>query len=117
MAHRLLAAFARSDSPPMVAAALEILASLAGDPESRREIVGPWAWDLRRRARDLARTEQVGASEQAKVIARVVEAVALGELGPVDLAAGAAAIGASAEETRLARTVLASAMVRPRAAI
>lgn len=100
-----------SDSGPMVAAALQILSALAADPEQRETVVSAWAWDLRQRARRLEKAGAVAASSQAKVIARVVGAVALGELTAEDLARAASAIDAGADETRLALDVLASAML------
>jgi hypothetical protein len=99
-----------SDSRPMVAAALQILASLAASAEQRETVVGPWAWQLWQRARQLERGGSCVAGAQAKVIARMVSAVALGELSAEELAR------AAAEETRIAADVLASAMLVPRRA-
>ena len=105
-----------SDSRPMVAAALQILAALAASAEQRETVVGPWAWQLWQRARQLEKGGSCIAGAQAKVIGRMVSAVALGELSAEELARAAAEVDAGAEETRIAADVLASAMLVPRRA-
>lgn len=102
------------DSRPMVAAALQILAAMAADPEQREGVVSPWAWELRQRARQLEKAGALAAAAQAKTIARVVSAVALGELSADELARAAAEIDADVHETRIALDVLASAMLAGR---
>lgn len=95
----------------MVAAALQILAVLAADPDQRATVVSPWAWDLHRRARLLEKAGALAAAAQARVIARVVSAVALGEISPEELSLAASEVDADVQETQLALDVLASAMV------
>lgn len=90
--HPLLAAFLRSDSSAMVAGALHILSVLAADPGRRHDTVAPWAWDLRRRARQLEAEGMRISAAQARVVARVVEAVAMGELTAEELSAAAASV-------------------------
>jgi hypothetical protein len=102
--------FIRSESHLMVAAALHILARMAADEEERDLVVAPWAWNLRRRARELESEGKAGAAAQAKVIARVVSAVALGEVTAAQLAAAAASLDVNGDELRDAVDVLEQAM-------
>jgi hypothetical protein len=102
--------FARSDSGPMVAAALHILARMADDADARHHVVGPWAWDLRQRARQLALEGRSAAATQAKVIARVVSAVALGQIASAELARAAANVEVDDDDLRTAIDVLELAM-------
>jgi hypothetical protein len=104
--------FARSDSGPMVAAALHILAGMADDAGARHHVVGPWAWDLRQRARQLAGEGRSAAATQAKIIARVVGAVALGQIASAELARAAASVEVDDHDFRHALAVLELAMQR-----
>ena len=85
----------------MVAAALEILGGLADIPSARETILAPWAWDLRQQARRLEKAGARGAAAEAKAIARVVSATALGELSCEDLTAASRALQVD-EQARLA---------------
>lgn len=116
MSESILRDFMSSDSRPMVAAALQILAALAANAEQRETVVAPWAWELRQRARHLEKGGRSLASAQAKVVARMVSAVALGEFSAEELARAATEVDAGADETRIAVDVLASAMLVPRRA-
>lgn len=112
MNDRLIDSFVKSDSRAMVAAALHILAMMADDPDQRHRVLGPWAWDLRQRARELEGAGQTGAASQAKVVARMVSAVALGQLSAEALSEAAANVDANADDFRDALGVLHSAMKR-----
>lgn len=102
--------FKRSDSLPMVAAALYILGSVAEHPEKRHEIATPWAWELRQKARGLKTGGQVAAARQANVVARMVSAVALGEISSEELFRAASNIDVSASAFNRALQVLESVM-------
>lgn len=112
MSHLLIDEFARSDSSDMVAAALTILAKLADDAEKRHRVVAPWAWDLRLRARQLEKAGRTTAAAQARVIARMVGAVALGQLSSAELSAAAANVEVNIDDFRDAIGLLESAMRR-----
>lgn len=112
-AHPLLAAFLKSDTRPMVAAALHVLAVFAADPERRNEVVAPWAWGLRRRARQLEAEGMRLTAAQARTIARVVSAVALGELSAEQLAEAAASVEVEPEARAEAIGALVHAMTLP----
>lgn len=112
MSHLLLNEFARSDSSDMVAAALSILAKLADDAEKRHRVVAPWAWDLRLRARQLEKAGRAAAAAQARVIARMVGAVALGQISGAELRAAAADVEVNIDDFRDAVGLLESAMRR-----
>jgi hypothetical protein len=96
----------------MVAAALHILARMADDPDERHQAIGPWAWDLRQRARQLANDGRLAAAAQAKVIARVVSAVALGQISSAELSRAAANVEVTVDEFRYALGLLELAMER-----
>lgn len=96
----LFADFGRHELPAMVAAALDILASYADDEAARRTILAPWAWDLRQRARQLESAGSRMAANQAKAIARVVSAAALGEVSSDELARAAELLAVD-EQARL----------------
>jgi hypothetical protein len=102
--------FIRSEASIMVAAALHILARMADDEEERNLVVAPWAWSLRQRARQLESEGKASAASQAKVIARMVSAVALGKVTSVQLAAAAATLEVNGNELREAVDVLEQAM-------
>jgi hypothetical protein len=110
--HPSLDEFTGSDSSAMVAAALHILARLADNATKRNAVVAPWAWDLRLRARDLERAGRTAAATQAKIIARMVAAVALGQLRSVELAAAAADIEVNPDDFHDAVELLETAMRR-----
>ena len=101
MSHLLIDEFVRSDSSDMVAAALYILAKLADDAEKRHRVVAPWAWDLRLRARQLEKAGRAAAAAQARVIARMVGAVALGQLSGAELRASQMTDGVWGENDRI----------------
>ncbi len=94
----------------MVAGALHILSVLAADPARRHDTVAPWAWDLRQRARALESEGMRISAAQARVVARVVEAVAMGELSPEELSRAAAAIEVEPEARMEAIGTLVHAM-------
>lgn len=102
--------FIRTDSNAMVAAALHILGGFADDADARSEIVAPWAWSLRQRARELSAQGRVDAAERAKAVARMVSAVALGEIGTEELLAAAACVEVPTDELDTAIDVLTAAM-------
>ena len=110
MSSPLIARFKQSDSVPMVASALQILATIAASPDDRHRVLTPWTWDLRQRARHLDRTSQAAAAEQARVIARLVGAVALGEIGAEELQHAARELEVEAAELRRALDTLEAAM-------
>ena len=101
MSHRILAALGPNESPAMVAAALEILASMAGSSEARNTILAPWAWELRQKARALENAGARATAAEAKAIARVVSAVALGKISSADLTDALSAMKVD-EQARLA---------------
>jgi hypothetical protein len=111
--HPLLTAFLKSDETPLVAAALHILSLLAADPERRHAVVAPWGWDLRQRARRLEAGGMRLAAAQARVIARVVDAVALGEISASELSASAAAMEVDSGARAKALGTLVHAMTVP----
>ncbi|AKV04497.1 hypothetical protein AKJ09_11160 [Labilithrix luteola] len=102
--------FKRSDSLPMVAAALYILGSLAQDPEKRHRIATPWAWELRQKARGLRNGGYGPAARQASVVARMVSAVALGEISSDELFRAGSDIDVSTSAFNTALQVLESVM-------
>ena len=107
---RLLADFAPCESRPIVAAALEILASFVDDASARQTILAPWAWELRTKARQLESEGSRAAAAEAKAIARVISAAALGELPSSDLAEAARALKVDAAQRLVALGVLHVAM-------
>lgn len=113
--HPLLVAFLRSDASPMVAAALHVLSVFAADPVRRNDVVAPWGWSLRQRARQLEAEGLRIAAAQARVIARVVDAVALGEISSEELARQAAAMDVDADARAKAIGTLVHAMTMPAA--
>lgn len=94
----------------MVVAALHILSGFADDVGLRNEIVAPWAWSLRQRARELAAHGMAEAAENARVIARLVSAVALGEIDAETLMRAAASVDVETSERDTAIEILAAAM-------
>lgn len=106
--------FIQTDSNAMVAAALHILGGFADDAEARREVVAPWAWNLRQRARELSTQGMTDAADRAKAIARMVSAVALGEIGTEELLAAAACVDVPTHELDTAIDVLTAAMKHAR---
>lgn len=111
--HPLLTAFLKSDEPPLVLAALHILSVFAADPERRHAVVAPWGWDLRQRARGLEADGMRIAATQARVIARVVDAVALGEISASELSAAAATLRVDPGARAKALGTLVHAMIIP----
>jgi hypothetical protein len=110
LTHALIEDLTRSDTSIMVAAALHILARMADDDEERNLVVAPWAWDLRKRARELESEGKREAAAQAKVVARVVSAVALGEVTSAQLAAAARKLEVDERDLRDAVDALEHAM-------
>lgn len=110
MTRALIDEFTRGNASIMVAAALHILARMADDEEERNLVVAPWAWDLRKRARQLESEGKGAAAAQAKVIARMVSAVALGQVTSAQLAAASARLEVNENELRDAVDVLECAM-------
>jgi len=108
--HALIDEFTGSDASIMVAAALHILARMADDEEERNLVVAPWAWDLRKRARQFELEGKSAAAAQAKVIARMVSAVALGQVTSAQLAAAAGTLEVNQSELRAAVDALEYAM-------
>lgn len=102
--------FGRHEHRAMVAAALELLATFADSEDARRTILAPWAWDLRQTARRLDGAGARGAAAEAKAIARIVSAAALGEVTSAELASAAATIEVDAQERLAALGVLRVAM-------
>lgn len=111
--HPVLAPFLASDTRPMVAAALHVLSVFAADPDRRNEVVAPWAWSLRQRARQLEAEDMRLSAAQARVIARVVSAVALGEISSEELSRAAAGIEVDPEARAKAIGALVHAMTLP----
>lgn len=112
-AHPILAPFLQSDTRPMVAAALHVLSVFAADPDRRNEVVAPWAWSLRQRARQLEAEGMRLTAAQARVVARVVSAVALGQVSSEELAVAAAGIEVEPEARAQAIGALVHAMTLP----
>jgi hypothetical protein len=108
--HPVLDDFVRSDSRAMVAAALHILGVMADDAEKRHHVIAPWAWDLRQRARAMEARGQHTAASQAKVVARMINAVALGEISSAELLRSASTIDVNVDEFQDALAMLEAAM-------
>lgn len=100
MIDALVAPLIRSEAPAMVAAALRLLALMAESAPTRRQLVAPWGWNLRMRARELEHGGQASAAAEARAIARLVEAVALGHVATCELRSAAASLDASDAEVR-----------------
>ena len=94
----------------MIAAALEILASMADDASARAAVLAPWAWDLRQKARALESVGARDAAAEAKAIARVVSATALGQVSAAELFGAATALKVDEQERLAALGVLRVAM-------
>lgn len=102
--------FGKHEHRAMVAAALDLLATFADSEDARRTILSPWAWDLRQTARRLENGGARAAAAEAKAIARIVSAAALGEVTSAEIARAAEAIEVDAQERLAALGVLRVAM-------